>query len=293
MTAAAADLLRDVRALELVARRNVSSIFSGNYRTTIVGRGMDFHESRRYVPGDEIRSIDWKTTARLDRPFVKTFIEERQREIVVALDVSPSMFTGWQRLTKIEAAVETAATLALAAVEQGDRLGWVLFADHADEVVIPRQGRRQLFAALESWIEVVRRGPQTCPGTDVRSAIGAIQGFKGRRLVVFLISDFFDPDLPVDLRYVARRHDVSLLHIFDPLEFGPNPPIPFVARSPEGDFRPGARRLDHLSPITEFSEHLKISAARNGLSAQSLSTRAPIGPALDRFFHTRATERSV
>ena len=289
----APDLLREVRALELVARGNVSSMLAGNYRTTIIGRGRDFHESRRYLPGDDVRTIDWKTTARLDKPHVKTFLEERQREIVIALDVSPSMFTGWQRLTKIEAAVEIAATLALSAVENGDRVGWVHFADRALKTVRPRQGRRQLFLALRSWIDVLEEGPRPCPFSDIRAAIDAIQTMKGRRLVIFLISDFIDRDVPDDLRYIARRHDVSLLHVYDPLEFGGDLDLPFFARGPEGPSSPTVLRLDRLPSLESVEGGLKLQATRHGISMQSFSTRAPVGPALNRFFHRRKTEGSV
>ena len=129
MDAALRDLLRKVRRLELVARRNVSSLFAGNYLTTILGQGLEFHEARRYVPGDSVRRIDWKMTARRGVPYVRTFLEERQREIFIALDVSPSMATGWQDKTKLEVAVEMAASLAVSAVDSGDRLGFVTFAD--------------------------------------------------------------------------------------------------------------------------------------------------------------------
>ncbi len=284
-------LLREIRALELVARRNVSSMLSGNYRTTIIGRGLDFHEARRYVPGDPVRSIDWKITARLNSPHIKTFIEERQREIIIALDVSPSMHTGWQRLSKIEAAVEMAATLALSAVESGDRLGWVTFSDRTFDIVPPRQGRKQLFAALRAFIHAVVDEPHPSEVSDPRAAFHAVQAFKGKRAVIFVISDFIDHDIPDDLRYIARRHDVSLLHIYDPLEYTSDPRIRFVAHSPEGRRSPSARSLGDFGTLEAIETLLHDQATSHAIATPSFSTGDPIGPALTRFFHHRRTER--
>jgi len=283
------DLLKEIRALELVAGRNVSSMLGGNYRTTIVGRGLEFHEARRYVAGDPVRAIDWKITARLDRPHIRTFLEERQREIVIALDISPSMHTGWQRLSKIEAAVEMAATLALSAIDSGDRLGWVTFSDRAFSIVPPRQGRKQLFAALRTFVRAIVDGPQACEVSDSRTAFHAIQRFKGSKAVIFVISDFIDYDVPEDLRYIARRHDVSLLHIYDPLEYVSDSPVRVIAHSPEGQRTPGAWRLGDFDGLEAMRAFLNVQASRHRIATRSFSTSEPPGPALSRFFHERRT----
>ncbi len=153
---AAADvtgLLKRVQRLELAARRNAGGLMIGDYQTAIRGQGMVFHETRKYVAGDPVRLIDWNATARVGEPYVKVHLEERQREVVIALDVSPSMHAGFQDKTKLETAVELAATLAVSTVEGGDRLGWVVFADQALAEHRPRGGRTQLFRALRSFLD--------------------------------------------------------------------------------------------------------------------------------------------
>lgn len=283
-------LLREVRALELVARRNVTSMLSGNYRTTIIGRGMEFHEARRYVRGDSVRSIDWKITARLDEPYVRTFVEERQRDVFIALDISPSMHSGWQRLSKIEAAVEMAATLALSAIESGDRLGFMCFADRVFDFAPPRQGRKQLFKALRSFVQAIVDGPQPADVSDPRAAFHKIQSFKAKRAVIFVLSDFIDRDVPEDLNYIARKHDVSLLHIYDPLEYAANNNIRLVTHSPEGPHNPSPMRLGEHGNIGSMARFLKTAAVQHRIAMHSFSTRQPIGPSLASFFHSRRVE---
>ena len=287
MEAALRDLLAEIRALELVARKNVSSLFAGNYRARITGRGLEFHEARHYVQGDPIRHIDWKMTARLGLPYVRTFLEERQREVFIALDVSPSMATGWQEKTKLEVAVEVAATLAFSAVSAGDRLGFVTFADRALASDRPRAGRRQLFRALKTFVEARDQPPQPCPVSDPRSAIHQIQVSRGRRFVVFLISDFIDHDVPDDLRFFRRRHDVTLIHLYDPLEYAAKALVRWPAYSPEGRSDVGSVRPGEVESLEAITVFLKRQAAKYGLGFGSFSTREPVSGALLELFHHR------
>ncbi|MEO1085791.1 MAG: DUF58 domain-containing protein, partial [Acidobacteriota bacterium] len=133
------ELLRRVHRLEMVGRRSAAGLRSGDYATKIRGRGLLFEEPRPYVPGDEARRIDWNITARLGgAPHVRVHLEERQRDVLLLLDVSPSMHFGSRGATKLELAVELAATLAVSAIDAGDRLGLVLFADRVLEEHRPR-----------------------------------------------------------------------------------------------------------------------------------------------------------
>ena len=161
---ASRDLLHRVRHLEIAGRRNVASLLRGNYRTSFRGTGLDFHEARRYVPGEPIRSIDWRMTARRRAPYVRVHLEERQREVFLAVDISPSMFTGWQARTKIETALEIAATLAASAQEAGDRIATLTFSDRVHGFTPPRAGRRGLFAALRTLLEAQHEGPHPDAG---------------------------------------------------------------------------------------------------------------------------------
>ena len=281
------ELLAEVRELELVARRNVSALLAGNYLATVPGRGLEFHEARRYVQGEPIRRIDWKMTARLGFPHVRTFLEERQREVYVALDVSPSMATGWQEKSKLEVAVETAATLAVSAVSAGDRLGYVTFADRVLESDRPRAGRKQLFRALRTFVAARRRPPERCPYSDPRSAVHTIQRRRGRRFVVFLISDFIDHDVPEDLRFFARRHDVSLIHLYDPLEYAPSDVVRLGAHSPEGRRAATSVRPGGAGDLAEMTGFLRRACDRCGLELGSFPTTAPVSGALTELFHRK------
>lgn len=283
----AVDLLRAVRALELAARHNVAALAQGNYSTSILGRGLLFHEPRKYVAGEPARYIDWNVTARLAEPYVKVHQEERQREIFVALDVSPSMHTGFQDKTKIEHAVELAATLAVSAIEGGDRVGVVLFADRALAVERPLAGRRHLFRVLRTLLD--HTGPWTRPVTesDPRAAIHAIQRLRGRRFVVFLISDFIDHDVPEDLKYVQARHDVSLLHVFDPVEYAVSDAVRFAARAPEGDNRRRVMQPGETGSLEEIEDFLRREAGRHRIAVEPFPTDQPVAQALNRFFHRR------
>jgi uncharacterized protein (DUF58 family) len=280
-------LLRRIHRLELVARRNAGGILAGDYRTAIRGQGMVFHETRKYVEGDPVRLIDWNTTARLGEPYVKVHLEERQREVVVALDVSPSMHAGLQEKTKLEYAVELAATLAASAVEGGDRLGWVVFADEVLAQHRPRGGRRQLFRALRSFLEHTGPWRRTVEVSDPRAAIHALERWRRGRFVVFLISDFIDYDVPEDLKYLKARHDVSLLHVYDPLEYAATGKIVFRGYSPEG--RRGSASLSPGDTGTrdEIERFLRDKCGEYRIAFDSFSTALPVRSGLNRFFHKK------
>ncbi len=279
------ELLAEVRDLELVARKNVSSLLTGNYLTTIPGRGLEFHEARRYVQGESVRRIDWKMTARMGSPYVRTFLEERQREIFIALDVSPSMATGWQEKTKLEVAVEMAATLAVSATLAGDRLGLLTFSDRVFELERPRAGKRQLFRTLKTLAAVLGRPPVACRVSDPRCAVHAIQRFRGRRFVIFVISDFIDHDVPEDLKYFRSRHDVSLIHLYDPLEYLTFAPLRLAAFAPEGRADLASITPGETGSLEQMLAFLNRQCDKYGIALGSFSTTDPVGGALTEFFH--------
>ena len=286
MTARSASLLRRTRALELVARRNVSSLLAGEYVTGVPGEGLEFHEARPYVPGDPVRHIDWNMTARLDEPFVRTYLEEREREVLVALDVSPSMHTGWQERTKLEMGIEIAATLAASAVAAGDRVGLVTFDEQTRDVLRPRSGKAQLLRVVRTLIERLDDAPARTEGSDPRAAIHSMQALRGHRFVVFLVSDFVDHDVPEDLAYMRRQHDVSLLHVYDPLEYpAVDGPLRMAVQAPEGPRNSGWWRPGDTESFGAVAGFISTMARRRGLFASSFSTADPVGPALAAFFH--------
>ena len=304
-------LLRRIRRLELTARANVAGLQRGDYSSTVRGQGMIFHELRRYVDGEPARRIDWNVTARLGEPYVKVSRQERRRDVFVALDTSPSMQTGFHSRLKIEVAVEVAATLALAALDGGDRLATVFFADRVLSQRPPRAGGRRLFETLRDLLNHAAPWRRPVAVSDPRSAVHAIQQHRGRRFVIFLISDFIDHDVPEDLKYLQARHDVSLLHIWDPVEQAVAAPIRFAGFSPEGR-RAGARKTRPLTlplalplaprrgtspPGAEAStaqpgEALRRQAGRHAITVESISTADPVALTLGRFFHRKRRRAS-
>jgi len=282
-----AELLRQVRELEITARKNVTSALVGNYTTAIRGRGLDFHEARKYTPGDDTRQIDWNMTARCGEPYVRVHLDEREREVFLALDVSPSMHVGWQDRTKLEYAVEMAATLAVSAVEQKDKLGYVLFADGVVDFSPPRRGQEQLFRTLKAMLLQVRSGPRSRGESDLRLAIHAIQRLKGRRFVIFLLSDFIERDVPEDFRYVQSRHDVSLLHVYDPVEYIRTRAVFFPAFAPEGRTRLACAAPGCGGSLEELHAFLKAEGEKYRMTVHSFPTRAPVAASMRYFLHLK------
>ncbi len=284
-------LLRQIRVLELAARHNAAGLVAGDYLTSIRGQGMVFHETRKYVPGEPMRSIEWNITARLGEPYVKVHLDERQRDVVIALDVSPSMHLGFQRKTKLEYAVELAATLAVSAIEGGDRVGHVIFADEVLDESRPRGGRKQLFRLLRALVEHAVPWTRPVAESDPRAAFHAVERHRRSHFVVFLISDFIDHDVPEDLKYVRARHDVSLLHVYDPLEYAREAPLVFQGYSPEGGTR-ARLRPGEVGSFEDMSRFLRQECSRYRIAFDSFSTAVPVPAALDHFFHRKQRLRA-
>jgi uncharacterized protein (DUF58 family) len=208
------EVLRQVKLIELRTRRLVNSLFSGEYRSIFKGHGMEFAEVREYQPGDEVRSIDWNVTARMRRPFVKRYIEERELTVMLAVDLSGSSRYGTVRRFKSELATELAAVLTMSAVRNNDRVGVLLFTDRVEHVVPPAKGRRH---ALRIIRDVLVHEPEGS-GTDIAGALQFLIRLLHHRSVVFLVSDLYGADIEYALKLLAQRHDVVVAPIEDPTE---------------------------------------------------------------------------
>jgi uncharacterized protein (DUF58 family) len=209
------EVLRQVRLIELRTRRLVNSLFAGEYRSIFKGHGMEFAEVREYLPGDEVRSIDWNVTARMGRPFVKRYIEERELTVMLAVDLSGSSQFGTVSRFKSEMAIELAAVLTMSAVRNNDRVGVLLFSDRVEHVVPPGKGRRH---ALRIIRDVLVHRPEGT-GTDIGGALEYLSRLLPHRAIVFLISDLIDPGLERPLKFLSQRHDVVVAPLEDPSEW--------------------------------------------------------------------------
>jgi uncharacterized protein (DUF58 family) len=209
-----ADLLRQVRLVELRARRLVADLLAGPYRSVFRGRGLELDEIRAYQPGDDVRSIDWHTTARTGDVQVKQHVEERCLTLMLAVDISASGDFASGPRSKRELAAELAAILALSAALSNDRVGLLLFSDRIERYLPPRPGRRQALAIVAAVLGHPPRGR----GTSLRVALEALGSALRRRATLFLISDFLDRDFDRPLRIAARRHEVVAVSIQDAAE---------------------------------------------------------------------------
>jgi uncharacterized protein (DUF58 family) len=241
-----AEIAQAVKRIQFVTGRQVSDVMAGAYLSVFKGRGMEFDEVRPYVPGDDVRSIDWNVTARTGEPHVKRFVEERELTVMLLVDVSASQDFGSGRRSKLEAAVELSALLAMSAVENGDKVGMLLFHGGADLYIPPRKGGKH---SLRIVREVLARGEMTPAGatrramfelptvvrkwfarlqartkaeprraTSIAAALEFCRQVLPRRAVLFLISDFLDDNYLQVLRHANRKHDVVAALITDPRE---------------------------------------------------------------------------
>ena len=214
------DIISRVRRIELRTSKLANDLMVGAYHSQFKGRGMDFEELREYVPGDDVRTIDWNVTARMRRPFVKLHREERELSVVLVLDVSASGDFGSSDRTKREVAAEIAGTLAFSAIRNGDKVGLLLFSDEVELFLPPKKGRRHLLRIIrEALVFSPRRR-----GTRIESALSFLNHVTHRRSIVFLISDFLHGDTAgkrdifQEIGRTNSRHDLVCVQLQDDRE---------------------------------------------------------------------------
>ena len=211
-----AERLQRIRRIELRTRRLVQNAFAGAYHSVFKGEGVVFDTVRPYQPGDDVRNIDWNVTARTDEAYIKSYSEERELTVLIALDSSASCFFGSQGQQKHDLAVELGAVLALSATSNNDKVGLLIFSDRTEIMLPPRKGRNHILRLIRELL--AERGDQR--GTDLSGALQTISRSFKRRSIVFLISDFLAPPEAYerDLRVVNHRHDLITVILSDLLE---------------------------------------------------------------------------
>ena len=210
------DLIARIRRIEITTRKLANDSFAGEYHSVFKGRGMEFDEVRQYQPGDDVRSIDWNVTARTGEPYVKSYIEERELTVMLAVDVSGSGDFGTRNRFKRELAGELAAVMSFAATTNNDKVGLLLFTDRVELLVPPRKGRSHVLRMVRDLLVF----QPVSSGTDIRLALDTVHQMLKRRSIVFLVSDFLaDPESYRQAMLVTnRRHDVVAFDLNDPLE---------------------------------------------------------------------------
>ncbi len=309
-----AELLESVRRVEVRTNRLVNDTMVGAYLSHFKGRGMDFEELREYIPGDDVRDIDWNVTYRLGRPFVKRFREERELTAVLAVDVSASSRFGSAHRSKREFAAELAATLALSAAKNGDKVALLLFTDQVELFLPPRKGRRQILRIVRELLVFQPRRR----GTNISSALRFLNHVLHRRAIVFLLTDFLhsgggesvvagpasrrppasEPHrLTHELGLTNIRHDVLCLHLHDPRESElPDAGLVTIEDAETGELleldsgRRGVRERFAATNADRLAE-LDRALNRSGVDTLRLKTTDPYAPALQRFFELRRGRR--
>ncbi len=210
----AAELARRVRSVELHARRTVGELVSGAYHSAFKGQGIEFQEVREYVAGDDTRAIDWNVTARVGRPYIKRFAEERDQTVMLLLDGSRSQSFGAVGAFKRDLAAEILATLAFAAAYNKDETGLILFTGEIERYVPPAGGETHVLRLVRDVLAFEPRHR----GTNLTRALEFLIKVRRRRSLVFVLSDFQDRGFERQLRIAARRHDVIAVSLVDPRE---------------------------------------------------------------------------
>jgi uncharacterized protein (DUF58 family) len=298
------ELLESVRRVEVRTNRLVNDTMVGAYLSHFKGRGMDFEELREYIPGDEVRDIDWNVTYRMGRPFVKRYREERELAMVLAVDVSASSAFGSLRRTKRQFAAEIASTLAISATRSSDKVALLLFSDQVELFLPPRKGRRHILRLIREMLQFAPRRR----GTNIPAALGFLNRVLHRRSIIFLLTDFlhsFGPnatpgpgrDTLQEIGLTNSRHDLVCVHLHDPRE-STLPPAGLLTVEDaetgellEVDSSRAAVRERFAATNAERLAELDRAFRRAGVDTLRFSTAESFAQTLQTFFETRRGRR--
>ncbi len=287
------ELLRRVRQIEITTRKMVDDVMSGQYRTHFKGHGMQFSEHRIYVPGDDVRHIDWKVSARSREPVTKKYEEERELVVLLIVDISASGGFGSGKKLKAEVAAEIGGMLAYAASQTGDKVGVILFGGKVEKVLPPKKGRQHILRIIRDLLSFEKSEG----GTDLKGALESAHRVMKHRGVIFLLSDFIAEDYELQLRKLARRHNVVAVSIADEREalipdlghflfVDPETGVEQMVDTGSFAFKKWLKETQ-LTQQTDFSTAIK----RGKIEHLKLATKEDYGEAVVRFFRARSRKR--
>jgi len=208
------DILKKVRKIEIKTKRLSDHIFGGEYHSSFKGRGMTFSEVRPYAFGDDVRNIDWNVTARYRTPFIKIFEEERELTMMLAVDISGSQWFGSRSQLKREMITEIVATLAFSATQNNDKVGLILYSDDIELFIPPQKGRSHVLRIIRELVDFTPKHTKT----NTSKALKFLYNVLKKKAIVFLISDFIDYDYEDTLKIVGKKHDLTGIMVYDPME---------------------------------------------------------------------------
>lgn len=208
------ELIHKIKEVQLKAKYLVTDVLAGEYKSSFRGQGMEFAEVREYIPGDDIRLIDWNVTARMDIPFIKEFDEERELTLIILVDLSSSQEFGTINNLKHELATELSAVLSYLALNNNDKVGLIAFTDKIEKYIPPKKGRTNIWRIIK---EILTFTPEN-KKTDLTIALDYLMKVTKRKAIVFLISDFINSGYEKSINMVSQRHDLVAVKIVDPRE---------------------------------------------------------------------------
>ncbi len=283
------ELIKRIRQIQIYTSRAVDASFAGQYESVFKGRGMQFDEVREYMPGDEIRTIDWNVTARTGRPFIKRFVEEREMTVLFAVDLSASGEFGTVSKLKNELAAEFCAVLAFAAAKNNDKVGLLIFTDRVELFIPPKKGSRHILRLIRELLGFTMPKRRT----NIPLALDYIARVVRKRATVFLVSDFIETDFKKPLSLLNKRHDVIAVPVRDRVEIA----MPAVGLIEVQDAETGQIMLVDTSSTrfrAQYGDHSsrRFSELKNTLRSINvdlipIATDKPYINDLIQFFHMR------
>jgi len=283
------ELARKIKQIQIYTSRAVDASFAGQYESVFKGRGMEFDEVREYMPGDDVRTIDWNVTARTGKPHIKRFVEERELTVIFMVDLSASGDFGTVGKAKNELAAEFCAVLAFAAAKNNDKVGLLIFTDRIELYIPPKKGSRHVLRLIREllYFKMTRRK------TDIAMALDYLGKVVRKRATVFLVSDFIETDFEKPLSLLNKRHDIIAVPVRDRAEFS----IPNVGLIELVDAETGQTILVDTSSRSFRNRYESTSASRFGelkrmlrsinVDCISITTDKPYIQDLVQFFHMR------
>ena len=284
-----AEVMEHVRRIQIRTKRAVTDLFAGQYKSVFKGRGMEFKEVREYVPGDDVRSIEWNVTARTGKPHVKLLEEERELTVMLLVDASASSRFGSVDRFKNDVAAEVCALLGASAIANNDKVGLILFTDTVEQFLPPAKGRNHALRVIRDVLCFVPRRA----GTDIGAALRFLNDVSQRRVVAFVLSDFLTEGYEPALRAANRRHDIIAAVLSDPREEA-LPDVGFLAvqdaetgREVLLDTGKAAVREGYARAARRRARVLKETLRRNRVDAMHIRTDRPYADEVFRFFRAR------
>jgi uncharacterized protein (DUF58 family) len=305
------ELLAALRTIEIHTARLANEQLSGTYSSSFKGQGLAFREVRPYQPGDDVRTIDWNVSARMNEAFVKVFVEEREMTVMLAVDLSPSEKFGTRRATKARVASEIAALLSFSAIRNNDRVGLIVATSQVDRIVAPKKGEKHVMRVVREILGFdadtdvavhahagktrdAKGLPVLGAATDLKAMLETLVGVARRRSIAFVVSDFFAEGYERALALAAAKHDVVPVVLVDPRDSD----LPDVGLATFEDLESGETividtsdprvRAHHTHVMKQLAASRRQLFAKLGLDSVEIETHGSFVRPLRDLFARRA-----